>query len=89
MDQNYINKVGSGLAISERLEIRLAVIVGDEVYFSFVQFKKEHPDDNYHFGYVVYDFIDNCVPECYNPWYFSPESALEEYKIVATLPKTE
>ncbi|MBP0960385.1 MAG: hypothetical protein J5992_09710 [Oscillospiraceae bacterium] len=89
MDRNYINKVGNDLAISERLEIRLAVVVKDEVYFSFVEFKEQHPNDDYHFGYVVYDFIDNCVPECYNPWYFSPESALEEYKIVSTLPKTE
>lgn len=87
MDKSYIDRVGSGLAISERLEIRLAVVVGDEVYFSFVQFKKEHPDDNYHFGYVVYDFVEDCVPDGYNPWYFSPESALEDFKILLVQPR--
>ena len=76
---------GFAMKINERYEIKLVVgeltssgIIGD-IYDNFKDFKDEHPNSPYDFGYIVFDNYNNSVAAWCNDWNDSPEEALSDY----------
>ena len=77
------------MKINDRYEIRVVVIelVDDkgtfastgDVYDNFEEFKKEHPNSSYKFGFVVFDTEMGYVPDNCNDWNDSPDEAMTDY----------
>lgn len=73
------------MKIDGRYEIRVVVgamkyyAVGD-IYDDFREFKKEHPNSGYKFGFCVVDTETGCIPEECNDWNDTVEEALFDYE---------
>lgn len=80
------------MKIDKRYEIRIVVgakreslkriryfAIGD-IYDNFLEFKKEHPNSKYKFGFCVVDTETGYVPEECNDWNDTVEEALFDYE---------
>lgn len=77
------------MKINDRYEIRLVIVeivegIGryhryGDVYDNLEKFKKDKPDSDYKYGYVVFDTVYGYVPDACNDWNDSPEEALFDY----------
>ena len=78
------------MKINDRYEIRVVIVeivdgngihnsYGD-VYDNFEDFKKDKPNSNYKFGYVVFDTKYGYVPDNCNDWNDSVEEAMFDYE---------
>lgn len=77
------------MKINNRYEIRIVIIeiregigvyrsLGD-IYDNFEEFKKDKPDSDYKFGYIVFDTEYGYVPDECNDWNDSVEEAMWDY----------
>ena len=80
------------MKINSRYEIRTVIIelrdaigstrsMGD-VYDDFEEFRSDHPDSNYKYGYIVYDCEEECIANGCSDWFDTPEEAMREYEAV-------
>ena len=72
------------MKIDGRYEIRVVIVevVGENTggcYDSLVEFRKDNPDGDYLFAYIVFDTETQLVPDNCEDWNDSPEDALADY----------
>ena len=75
--------------LNNRYEVKVVILelldgigmnraIGD-VYDNLEQFRKDKPDSDYKFGYVVVDTKTGYIPEECNEWNDTPEEAIQDY----------
>lgn len=69
------------MKINDRYEIRIIVIetcngVTGDSYDSLPEFKKDYPDSEFSFGYILFDNHTGVVAEDTEDWYDTPEDTL-------------
>jgi len=69
------------MKINDRYEIRVVVIencngITGDCYTSFQEFKRDYPQAEFSFGYIIFDTQTGSVVEEAEDWYDTPEEAL-------------
>jgi hypothetical protein len=69
------------MKINDRYEIQLVVIenckgMTGDCYTSFQEFRRDYPDAEFSFGYILFDTQTGFAAEDTEDWYDTPEEAL-------------
>lgn len=72
------------MILDSKHEIKLVIVEDDngmpgDIYDDMREFRKEHPNGGYRFGFCVVCTETKCIPKGCLEWNDSPEAALYDY----------